>query len=578
MSMPAPAPARRWLPPWLRSYDRSTGIQDLVAGLVVTVLLVPQGLAYAMLAGLPPHVGLYASILPLIAYAALGSSMTLAVGPVAIASVMTASALAPLAMPGTPEYLTLAILLALLGGVQLVLLGVLRFGFVANLLSHPVISGFITGTALLIAIGQLRPLLGIATGGDTAVALLTALVPSLPALHPPTAMIGLLSILLLLAARRFLSRLLERMGLARAHAETLSRLAPMAVILLAIAAVVVGSLDTAHRVAVVGTIPSGLPSLALVVPTNAQLAALMVPAFMIALVGFVESVSVAQSLATKRGERIDPNAELLGLGAANLASGVSGSLPVTGGFARSVVNVAAGARTPMAGVVAAALMALVLLGFTGLFERLPLAVLAATIIVAVLGLVDLETPRHAWHYDRSDAMAWGATGTGVLVLGVEVGIAIGIALSVGTFLWRASRPHIAVVGRLPGTEHFRNIDRHRVETLPGVLMLRIDENLFFGNVASTLDRLQLELARRPDTRDLVLVMSSVSHVDLTAGEALLRLQSDLAFRGLRLHLAEVKGPVLDRLKASGWMQRLDHEPYLSAHAAFEALAESRRRD
>jgi sulfate permease, SulP family len=575
MSIPAPATARRWIPRWLRSYDRDTGVQDMVAGVVVTVLLVPQSLAYAMLAGLPPHVGLYASILPLLAYAALGSSMTLAVGPVAIASVMTASALAPLAIPGTPEYLTLAVLLALLGGAQLMLLGVLRFGFVANLLSHPVISGFITGTALLIALGQLRPLLGIEVRNDTAMALLAALPRALPVLHPPTAIIGFASILLLLGARHFMSPLLQRAGLARAVAEILARLAPMAVILFAVAAVAIGSLDTAHGVAVVGAIPSGLPSLALVMPTNSQLAALMVPAFLIALVGFVESVAVAQSFATKRGERIDPNAELLGLGAANLASGVSGSLPVTGGFARSVVNASAGARTPMAGVVAAMLMALVLLGFTGLFERLPLAVLAATIIVAVLGLVDLATPRHAWRYDRADALAWGATGAGVLALGVEVGIAIGIALSVGTFLWRASRPHIAVVGRLPGTEHFRNVDRHRVDTLPGVLMLRIDENLFFGNLASTLDRIQLELARHPEARHLVLVMSSVSHVDLTAAEALLRLQSDLAFRQVRLHLAEVKGPVLDRLKTSGWLARLDHEPYLSAHAAYEALCAAR---
>jgi SulP family sulfate permease len=225
----------------------------------------------------------------------------------------------------------------------------------------------------------------------------------------------------------------------------------------------------------------------------------------------------------------------------------------------------------MAGIISAALMTLVLLGLTGLFERLPLAALAATIIVAVLGLVDLDTVRHAWRYDRADALAWTATAAGVLALGVEAGIAIGIALSVGTFLWRASRPHIAVVGRLPGTEHFRNVERHGVQTLPGVLMLRVDENLFFANVSAMLDRIQLELDRHRSTRHLVLVMSSVSHMDLTAAEALLRLQSELGARGITMHLAEVKGPVLDRLRASGWMAQLGREPYLSAHAAFEAL-------
>ena len=560
-----------WIPAWLRTYRRELAAQDAVAGLVVTALLVPQSLAYAMLAGLPPHVGLYASVLPLLAYAAFGTSMTMAVGPVAVASVMTASALAPLASPGSPEYLMLAVLLAVLGGVQLMLMGLLRMGFVANLLSHPVISGFISATAVLIAIGQLRPLLGIRAGGDNALALLAAIVPALPSLHWATAALGLGSIVLLVASRRYGGALLVRTGLTDAVATTLARLAPMAIILLALAVVAGAALDTDHGVAVVGVVPSGLPSLALPWPSVEQALALMLPAFLIALVGFVESVSIAQSLAIKRGERIDPNAELRGLGAANLASGVSGGFPVTGGFARSVVNFSAGARTPMAGIISAALMTLVLLGLTGLFERLPLAALAATIIVAVLGLVDLDTVRHAWRYDRADALAWTATAAGVLALGVEAGIAIGIALSVGTFLWRASRPHIAVVGRLPGTEHFRNVERHGVQTLPGVLMLRVDENLFFANVSAMLDRIQLELDRHRSTRHLVLVMSSVSHMDLTAAEALLRLQSELGARGITMHLAEVKGPVLDRLRASGWMAQLGREPYLSAHAAFEAL-------
>lgn len=564
-----------WLPRWLAAYDRGQAAQDLVAGIVVTILLVPQSLAYAMLAGLPPHVGMYASILPLAAYAVFGSSMTLSVGPVAVASLMTASAIAPLAAAGSAEYVLLSMLLALIGGVVLLLLGVLRMGFVANLLSHPVISGFVTGSAILIALGQLKPLLGIPAKGDTALQLLAALVLRARELHVPTAVLGLLSVLALWASRRFLAAALVRAGMASRTSEVLAKLAPMVVVLLAIAAVAAFGLDTGRGVAVVGNIPAGLPGLAFTLPTLEQLQALAVPAVMIALIGFVESVSVAQSLAIKRGERIDPDAELRGLGAANLASAFSGGFPVTGGFARSVVNFAAGARTPLAGVIAAALMGVVLLGLTGLFERLPLAVLAATIIVAVVGLVDLATLRHAWHYDRTDAMAWLVTAAGVLALGVEAGVGLGVAISVGTVLWRASRPHIAVVGRVGRSEHFRNERRFEVTTYPGLLLMRVDESLFFANMAAVVRRIEDEIARQPGVRHLVLDLSSVGHVDLTAVEALQRLQADLRARGIELHLAEVRGPVMDRIAQTELPRKLAHQPFLSLHEAIGVLQSSR---
>lgn len=563
------------LPRWLAAYDRGQAVQDLVAGIVVTILLVPQSLAYAMLAGLPPHVGMYASILPLVAYAVFGSSMTLAVGPVAVASLMTASAVAPLAAAGSAEYVLLSMLLALIGGAVLLLLGVLRMGFVANLLSHPVISGFVTGSAVLIALGQLKPLLGIRAQGDTALQLLVSLLRRAGELHVPTAVLGLLSVLALWASRRFLAPALVRAGIAARTSEVLAKLAPMVVVLVAIAGVAAFGLDTGRGVAVVGSIPAGLPALAFTLPTLEQLQALAVPAVMIALIGFVESVSVAQSLAIKRGERIDPDAELRGLGAANLASAFSGGFPVTGGFARSVVNFAAGARTPLAGVVAAALMGVVLLGLTGLFERLPLAVLAATIIVAVTGLVDLATLRHAWRYDRTDAMAWLVTAAGVLALGVEAGVGLGVALSVGTVLWRASRPHIAVVGRVGSSEHFRNERRFAVTTYPGLLLMRVDESLFFANMAAVVRRIEDEIARQDGVRHLVLDLSSVGHVDLTAVEALQRLQSDLRGHGIELHLAEVRGPVMDRIAQTELPRKLAHQPFLSLHEAIGVLASSR---
>jgi SulP family sulfate permease len=560
------------LPSWLAAYDRGKAAQDVVAGIVVTILLVPQSLAYAMLAGLPPHVGMYASILPLVAYAMLGSSMTLSVGPVAVASLMTASAIAPLATAGSAEYVMLSMLLALIGGVVLLLLGLLRMGFVANLLSHPVISGFVTGSAVLIALGQLKPLLAIPATGGTALELLISLATRAGQLHLPTSILGVASVLALWASRRFLARGLRRAGMGSRSAELMAKLAPMGVVLLAIAVVAIFSLDTAAGVAVVGRIPAGLPTLAFTAPSFAQLQALAAPAVMIALIGFVESVSVAQSLAIKRGERIHPDAELRGLGAANLASAFSGGFPVTGGFARSVVNFAAGARTPLSGVIAAALMAAVLLGLTGLFERLPLAVLAATIVVAVVGLVDLATLRHAWQYDRTDAAAWLVTALGVLGLGVEAGVGLGVAMSIGTFLWRAGRPHIAVVGRVGEGEHFRNERRHRVTTYPGLLLLRIDESLFFANMPAVLQRIEEELGGRAAVRHLVLDLSSVSHVDLTAVEALQRLQGDLRERGIELHLAEVRGPVMDRLDKTELPRQLAHEPFLSLHEATAVLA------
>lgn len=562
----------RWLPRWLATYDSSKAVQDLVAGLVVTVLLVPQSLAYAMLAGLPPHVGMYASILPLVAYALFGSSTVLSVGPVAVAALMTASAVAPLAAAGSAEYVQLATLLALMSGVVLVFLGLLRMGFVANLLSHPVISGFVTGTAILIVLGQLKPLFGIPAQGDTALALGLSLFSHAGDLHGPTALLGLASVLLLLVFRRYLASGLRRIGLSDKSSEILAKLAPMVVVLLAIAAVVAFGFDTRAGVAVVGTIPAGLPSLTITLPTMSQLQVLALPAVMIALIGFVESVSVAQSLANKRGERINPDAELRGLGAANLASAISGGFPVTGGFARSSVNYTAGARTPLAGVIAAALMSAVLLGLTGLFDRLPLAVLAATIIVAVSGLVDFATLRHAWRYDRADAIAWLVTAIGVLALGVDVGVGLGVVMSIGAFLWRASRPHIAVVGRLGDSQHFRNEQRHAVQTYPGLLLMRVDESLFFANMPAVLRRIEEEIERQGDTRHLVLDLSSVSHIDLTGVEGLQRLHDSLCERGIELHLAEVRGPVMDRLAQTELPRKLVHKPFLNLHDATGVLA------
>ncbi len=560
----------RWMPSWLRTYPRDAVVPDLVAGLVVTVLLVPQGLAYAMLAGLPPVIGLYASVLPLLAYALLGSSMTLSVGPVAITALMTASALAPLAVAGSDEYVLLAAVLALMVGVLLLAAGLLRLGAMAQFLSRPVIHGFITGAALLILVNQLAPLLGLDTVSGSVLAQLRALPPALAGVVPAAATLGLVTLILLVLSRTLLPRLLRLLGMGQGAAALLGRLVPMLLVLLGIGLVALLDLEAAG-VPVVGPMSAQWPGLSAPWPGSDKLGALFLPALMIALICFVESVAVAQALALRRRERIDANAELRGLGAANLFSGLSGAFAVAGGFSRSVVNADAGARTPMASVVAALAMLLVLWLLTGLFALLPKAVLAASIIVAVVGLIDLEALRQAWRYDRSDALAYLGTAAGVLVLGVEWGIALGVGWSLAALVWRSSHPHIAVIGRIPGTQHFRNSDRHNVESLPGTLALRIDENLFFGNVQAVEDFVRAAIERNPSVSEVLLVMSSVSQVDVTAMETLQELNRELIERGLRLHLAEVKGPVLDRLNHSALMEELSGEIFLSTHQAFEAL-------
>ena len=560
--------AMTWLPGWLRHYRRSLFAGDLTAGVIVTVMLIPQSLAYALLAGLPPEVGLYASILPIIAYALLGSSMTLAVGPVAVASLMTASALQPLAAAGSADYVALAMQLSLLSGVMLLAFGALRLGFLAYFLSHPVISGFITGSAVLIAVGQLKYILGVKVAGSDVLQVLHGLATALPQTQPATLAIGLASLLFLWAARRYMARALQHIGVGAKTADLLAKLAPMAAVIVSTAVVGLMRLDQSAGVSVVGTVPQGLPHLSLPIPSMGTLGQLWLPALLISLVGFVESVSVAQSLALKRQQRITPNRELLGLGAANVASALSGGYPVTGGFARSVVNFAAGAQTPLAGVISAALMAVVIAALTGWFFYLPHAVLAATIIIAVTSLIDLDTLRHAWHYDRADALSLLATAGGVVLLGVEAGILMGVALSLGTIVWRNTHPHIAVVGRLPGTQHFRNVERYAVQTVPGLLAVRVDESLFFANATVVEDRIEALLARDASVRRVVLICSAINQIDATALGVLTQLERNLAARGIEFTLAEVKGPVMDRLRGTELGQRLQGRVFLSTHDAF----------
>ena len=555
---------------WLRAYDRGALTSDLLAAVIVTIMLIPQSLAYAMLAGLPPYVGLYASILPLVGYALFGSSRALAVGPVAVVSLMTAAAVGKIATPGSPEYLAAAIALAGLSGLFLLALGVARLGFLANLLSHPVISGFITASGILIAASQLRHILGIPGGGDTLIEIGRSLALHADSANLPTLAVGALAISFLFWVRARLKPLLLGLGLHRRLADVATKAGPIAAVLGTTLAVSWLGL-AGDGVRTVGDIPRGLPPLALP-PFDAALWFDLLPAaVLISLVGFVESVSVAQTLAAKRRQRIDPNQELVGLGAANVAAAFSGGYPVTGGFARSVVNFDAGAETPMAGVLTAAGIALTAAFLTPLFFNLPTATLAATIIVAVLALVDLGAIRRTFAYSKSDFTAMAATILVVLGVGIEAGIVTGIAVSILLYLWRTSRPHMAVVGQVPGTEHFRNVLRHEVITSERVLTVRVDESLYFANTRYLEDRIYDLVAARPQLKHVVLMCPAVNFIDASALESLEAIVLRLKAAGVTFHLSEVKGPVMDRLQRSSFLEHLTGEVFLSQYHAMARL-------
>ena len=555
---------------WLRRYDGTALRGDGLAAVIVTIMLIPQSLAYALLAGLPPQVGLYASMLPLLGYALFGSSNALAVGPVAVVSLMTAAAVGEIAAGGTPEYLGAALALALLSGVFLILLGLLRLGFLASLLSHPVISGFITASGLLIAASQLKHILGIDAGGHTLLELGRSLAAGIGETNLPTLGIGVAAMAFLFWVRSRLKPLARRLGLGPRLADFLAKAGPVAAVLATILLVDRLALE-GEGVAVVGAIPQGLPPLALP-PFDLDLWWRLVPsAVLISVVGFVESVSVAQTLAAKRREWIQPDRELLGLGAANVAAAVGGGYPVTGGFARSVVNFDAGARTPLAGVLTAVGIGLTALLLTPLFHQLPKATLAATIVVAVLSLVDLGALKRTWIYSKADFAAMAATIVTVLAAGIEAGILAGVGLSLVLFLARSARPHMAVVGQVPGTHHFRNVKRHEVVTSPTVLSVRVDESLFFANARWLEDKLYDMAVAEPALRHVVLICSAVNEIDASALESLETLVERLKAAGIAFHLSEVKGPVMDRLKRTGFLDHLTGRVFLSQHDALVAL-------
>lgn len=562
----------RYLPilVWGRQYRVELLTSDLMAALIVSIMLIPQSLAYAMLAGLPAQVGLYASILPLIAYAIFGTSRTLAVGPVAVLSLLTAAAAGALAPVGSEQYLAIAVLLAIISGLMLVALGLMRLGFLTNFLSHPVISGFISASGLIIAASQIKHILGIDAHGHSLFEIVSSLAVNLPATNLTTLSIGGLALVFLFWVRSGLKPLLCKIGLTDYLAAMLSRAGPVLVVLAGIFVVARYGL-TQSGVSVVGKVPTGLPSIVMPSTDWALWTSLLGAAAVISVIGFVESVSVAQTLAAKRRERIDPNQELIGLGVANLSAGVSGGFPVTGGFARSAVNFDAGARTPAASGFTAIGIALAAIFLTPYLFYLPNAVLAATIIVAVLSLIDLAAIRRTWQYSRSDFVAMALTVLVTLGAGVQAGVGTGVLVSIALHLYHTSRPHFAIVGRIRGTEHYRNIDRHQVIVSDRVMTIRVDESLYFANAKFLEDLVVDKIAEYDALTDLVLMCTAVNHIDASGLESLEMIRERLAHAGIRLHLSELKGPVSDRLARTQFFNHLSGNVYLSQYAAMTDL-------
>ena len=551
---------------WGRTYNRSTLSNDLLAAVIVTIMLTPQSLAYALLAGLPPQMGLYASMLPIILYAIFGTSRALAVGPVAVISLLTAAAIGRIAVPGSAEYILAAITLAFLSGLILLALGLFRLGFLANFLSHPVIAGFITATGIIIAASQLKHIFGIAAHGHTLPDLVGSLVHNLSQANVITTLIGVLTIGFLLWTRNGLLSLLIGLGVARRIAGVIAKTGPVTAIITT--TLIVWWLDlNALGVQVVGDIPRGLPPLTLPSFSIDMWGTIIGAAILISVIGFVESVSVAHTLAAKKRQRIDPDQELIGLGAANLAASFTGGFPVTGGFSRSIVNYDAGSNTPASGAYTAIGLAGVSLFLTPLIYNLPKATLAATIIVAVLSLVNFSVLKKSWYYSKADFAAVLATMCITLLMGVELGITAGVSISILIHLYRTSRPHMAVVGQVPKTEHYRNVLRHDVLTSPAILTIRVDESLYFANARFLEDRIYQEVAKKPELQHVVLMCSAVNIIDMSALESLEAINERLKATGVTFHFSEVKGPVMDRLNKTGFLDILSGEVFLSQHQA-----------
>jgi SulP family sulfate permease len=558
----------------IRGYRRDDFHHDLIAGLVVGMITVPQAIAYAFLAGLPPEAGLYACLAPMVIYAFLGSSKQMVVGPVAVAALMVAAAVGEYAPAYSDAYLGITTVLCLQAGVILWLLRLSNMGGVVNLLSHPVIVGFVNAAALLIIISQLGPLTGIETDARLdPIDRLVGLAKSAYQFNGTALLLGLGCGVGMWLVQHYLTRLLALVGIRVARDHPISRLGPLLVAIAAIVAVWSGDLNETSGVAVIGEVPGGLPAFT-IPPFDWDLWVDLLPtSVMIALVAYVESFSIGTTLATRQRTRVNSHQELIALGAANVGAAFTGAYPVAGSFTRSSVNFQSGARTQVSSLVCMVVIILTLLFFTPLFTLLPHAALAAIVIVSVFGLMDFSSVRSHWKVHRDDSITQLVTLGTVLIFGVEAGLITGVALSIALFVRRVSRPHVAIVGRVGDSEHFRAARRYDVETFAHVAAIRVDESLFFANANAVENKLLKIIQRRPGTKHVLLVCSAVNMIDVSGLEMLHRINENLQKMGIELHLSEVKAPVMDQLEAADFIASLQGTIFFTTDQAMKDLCQ-----
>ncbi|CCK77210.1 MAG: sulfate permease [Oleispira antarctica] len=563
---------------WTKNYSKETFICDSIAALVVSMMLIPQSLAYATLAGLPPQAGLYASLLPLLAYALLGSSGPLSVGPFAITSIMTATALAALFTQAhySPEQMLIAAsILALLSGSFLLAFGVFRFGFLTNFISFPVITGFISASAIIIASSQLGNILGLSIHSDNFFHTLESVIQQFDNIHAITLLLSAFLVLFLYAMPKLLRAVIYKISKHDLLADSLSKITPVLAIILSSFSVYAFDL-TQYGISIVGDIPAGLPSIS--IPNWQALEldqqdweGLLNSALLISIIGFISSLSAAQTFAAKQRQRINPNQEAIALGVANLSAGLSSAFPVSASLSRSAVSFNAGAKTPAASALTAIGIFLCCLFLTPYLYYLPIVTLAAMILLAVISLFDLAAIKRTFSYSLKDFSALVITFVLTLTQGLEWGLIVGIAVSIALHLHRSSSPHVAILGLVPNTEHFRNIERHSVITNNAILSLRIDASLYFANARFLEDKINQLVAQSPEAKHIILTCSAINDIDASAVESLIAVNQYLKEAGIEFHLSEVKGPVMDRLKHSEFIDKLTGKIYLSHHQAWSDL-------
>lgn len=545
-------PALEWIPGYKKSLLRG----DISAGITVAVMLIPQSMAYAMLAGLPPIIGLYSATVPLIIYAFFGTSRQMAVGPVAMVSLLVASGIGSLGITDPTQHIKLAIELSLLVGAIQLIMGMARVGFLTNFLSHPIVSGFSSAAALIIGFSQLKHILGVNLPRSNDIYQITkSTIVQFSSIHLATFFLGIGSILILLLLKRYKPML------------------PGALVVVILSSLIVWGFQLdSEGVSIVGAVPVGLPGIAIPQIDPEYFPRLFPIALTIAFIGFMESIAIAKKMASEKHYEVQPNQELIALGLSNIMGSLFRSYPVTGGLSRTAVNAQAGANTGLASIITVIMVGITLLFLTPLFYYLPDAVLASIIIVASLSLVDIEEVIRLWKIKKSDLAILGLTFLTTLILGIEQGIIIGVVSSLLLFVVKTTQPHFAVLGRIPNTTDYRNILRYPdAEQFPELLLLRIDAQFYYGNVTFLKEKLsRLEKQRRNPLGAVIIDASSINNLDSSADMALHEILFDYSKRHIQLYFANVKGPVMDIMKKSRFYDRLGEDHFfLNVHSAVE---------